>query len=260
MSPAASPAPFPGVPAPPVRDAGSWTGGFPRRRKDRCPRRGALPPHPGDPQVGPACGAGRARGERGGLLPPSLELPVGGRGGRGVPGPPRDPASLRAPASPGPPRALSAGAPAKRTGARPPRRPGRTGAWTGRWGVAYGHDGRGQWFLVSWHRAPKTWCVPRPSSLAHLHVSSAYTVPAPPPGPTSPPGSDPSPRLREVSLERVTHSLGSVRFKGGASVSPSGSQFPIKPRLCQPPHPCHRLARGGGRRGRGGGGAQPLQG
>lgn len=43
MSPAASLAPCPGVPAPPVRDAGSWAGGFRRRRKDRCPRRGRPP-------------------------------------------------------------------------------------------------------------------------------------------------------------------------------------------------------------------------
>lgn len=197
-------------PSAPVRDAGGWRE-VSGRRKDGV-LGGAPPPPPRTPQVGSARGAGGARRERRRLSPPGPELPVGGQGGRGRPRPspqarlPPVPAGLRAPG------ALPAGAPAERpeTPAAETRAHG-AGAAGGR---GHGRDGRGQWFLVSWHRAQKTQGVPCLSALQHLPVSSA--LPSYRPGAASRPSPHPHPRpcpgqyppLRGGSQERVAHSPG----------------------------------------------------
>ena len=130
MSPAARLAPCPGVPAPPVRDACSWAGGFRRRRKER--RRGGGAPR--TPQVGAARRAGGARRGHRQLLPPGLELLVGGQGA--AQRPPPNPASRGVPRPS--PRPLARPLPAPQPSA--PERTGRgdpgAAAGTARWGAA----------------------------------------------------------------------------------------------------------------------------
>lgn len=114
--------------------------------------------------MSPADATGRIRvrsrwGAQG--APPAFASESGAPGGRAgrkgaARGPPRNPSSLRVPAGPRAPSRALCRLPSQ---AHPSAPAAETGAHRGAdWqvGVAYGHDGRGQWFLVSWHRAQKT--------------------------------------------------------------------------------------------------------
>lgn len=160
MSPAASLAPSLGVPGPPARNARVAGREVSEGGETIVTGEGA-PPSPDSTGRSRAPSWQSARGTHRQPLPSSLALLVG-QAGRAVGGwatalpaiPP--PAGSPSRQFPGPPRAPSAGTPAKRARAHPPRSPGLAEVGTARWGAAHGHDGRGGRLLLSWHWAQKT--------------------------------------------------------------------------------------------------------
>lgn len=179
MSPAASLAPSLGVPGPPARNA-RVAGREVSEGGERIVTEEGAPPSPDSTGRSWAPSWQSARGTHRQPLSSSPALWVGRLGGRGVRGRPRalpaipPPAGSPSRAFPGHPRAPSAGTPAKRARAHPPRSPGRAEAGTARWGAAHGHDGRGGRLLLSWHWAQNTQRVPCLPYFQHDHTSPAF--------------------------------------------------------------------------------------